>query len=95
MHAMVHGWVERCIAHRIADRRIVRRIQQWVNAGVLEDGKPMQREGGSPQGASFRPWRPTSPSMRCLIDGLTSGVDVTVTVQSAWCGTLTTVSWAR
>jgi RNA-directed DNA polymerase len=26
------------IEHRIADRRIVRLIQKWLNAGVLEDG---------------------------------------------------------
>jgi RNA-directed DNA polymerase len=53
--AMVHGWLERFIEHRIADRRIVRLIQKWLKAGVLEDGKHMQREVGSPQGASFSP----------------------------------------
>jgi RNA-directed DNA polymerase len=43
------------IEHRIADRRIVRLIQKWLKAGVLEDGKHIQSELGSPQGASFSP----------------------------------------
>ena len=43
------------IEHRIADRRIVRLIQKWLKAGVLEDGKHIQSEMGSPQGASFSP----------------------------------------
>jgi hypothetical protein len=33
----------------------VRRIRKWVNAGVLEDGKLIQGEVGSPQGARFSP----------------------------------------
>ena len=53
--AMVHGWLVRFIEHRIADRRIVRLIQKWLKAGVLEDGKHMASEVGSPQGASFSP----------------------------------------
>jgi group II intron reverse transcriptase/maturase len=53
--AMIHEWLVRCMEHRIADRRIVRLSQKWLNAGVLEDGKHIQNEGGSPQGASFSP----------------------------------------
>jgi RNA-directed DNA polymerase len=53
--AMVHGWLVTFIEHRIADRRIVRLIQKWLNAGVLEDGKHIRSEVGSPQGASFSP----------------------------------------
>jgi hypothetical protein len=33
----------------------VRLIQKWLKAGVLEDGKHIQTEVGSPQGASFSP----------------------------------------
>ena len=33
-----HEWLVRFIGHRVADRRVVRLIQQWLNAGVLEDG---------------------------------------------------------
>jgi RNA-directed DNA polymerase len=53
--AMVHGWLVKFIEHRIADRRIVRLIQKWLKAGVLEDGKHMVSEVGSPQGASVSP----------------------------------------
>jgi len=50
-----HGWLVKFIEHRIADRRVVRLIQKWLNAGVLEDGKRMQVEEGTPQGGSASP----------------------------------------
>jgi group II intron reverse transcriptase/maturase len=50
-----HGWLVKFIEHRIADRRVVRLIQKWLNAGVLEDGKRMRTEGGTPQGGSASP----------------------------------------
>src|SRR5206468_1371564 len=34
-----HGWLAKFIEHRVADRRVLRLIQKWLNAGVLEDGK--------------------------------------------------------
>jgi RNA-directed DNA polymerase len=50
-----HGWLVKFIEHRIADRRVVRLIQKWLNAGVLEDGKRMRLEEGTPQGGSASP----------------------------------------
>jgi hypothetical protein len=50
-----HGWLVKVVEHRIADRRIVRLIQKWLNAGVLEDGKRMRTEEGTPQGGSASP----------------------------------------
>jgi RNA-directed DNA polymerase len=50
-----HGWIIKFIEHRIADRRVVRLIQKWLNAGVLEDGKRIQMEEGTPQGGSASP----------------------------------------
>lgn len=50
-----HGWLVKLIEHRIADRRVVRLIQKWLNAGVLEDGKRMRTEEGTPQGGSASP----------------------------------------
>jgi RNA-directed DNA polymerase len=32
-----HAWLVQFIEHRVADRRIVRLIQKWLAAGVLED----------------------------------------------------------
>jgi RNA-directed DNA polymerase len=34
---------------------VVRLIQKWLNAGVLEDGKRIQVEAGTPQGGSASP----------------------------------------
>ncbi|MBV8846223.1 MAG: group II intron reverse transcriptase/maturase [Bryobacterales bacterium] len=50
-----HDWLVKFIEHRIADRRVVRLIQKWLNAGVLEDGKRIQVEEGTPQGGSASP----------------------------------------
>jgi RNA-directed DNA polymerase len=43
------------VERRIADKRVVRLIQKWLNAGVLEDGKLEYAESGAPQGASASP----------------------------------------
>jgi len=53
--AIDHGWLVKFIEHRIADRRVVRLIQKWLNAGVLEDGTRTPSEAGTPQGGSASP----------------------------------------
>ena len=53
--AIDHGWLVKFLEHRIADQRVVRLIQKWLNAGVLEDGKRMRMEEGTPQGGSASP----------------------------------------
>jgi RNA-directed DNA polymerase len=53
--AIDHGWMVRFVEHRVVDRRVVRLIQKWLNAGVLEDGKRMRVEEGTPQGGSASP----------------------------------------
>jgi group II intron reverse transcriptase/maturase len=50
-----HGWLVKFVEHRIADRRIVRLIQKWLNAGVLEDGKRIRSDVGTVQGGSISP----------------------------------------
>jgi RNA-directed DNA polymerase len=50
-----HEWLVRFLQHRIADRRVVRLIQKWLNAGVLEKGERTFAEAGSPQGGSASP----------------------------------------
>ena len=50
-----HGWLVKFIEHRVADRRIVRLIQKWLSAGVLEDGKRTRSEAGTVQGGSISP----------------------------------------
>lgn len=50
-----HGWLVKFIEHRIADRRVVRLIQKWLNAGVLEDGRRTRATVGTVQGGSISP----------------------------------------
>jgi RNA-directed DNA polymerase len=52
---LAHEWLVKFVEHRIADRRVVRLIQKWLNAGVLEDGKRIRVEEGTPQGGSASP----------------------------------------
>ena len=53
--AIDRAWLVKFVEHRIADKRVVRLIQKWLNAGVLEDGKRTQTEAGTPQGGSISP----------------------------------------
>ena len=50
-----HRWLERFLEHRIADKRILRLIQKWMAAGVIEDGAWTESLEGVPQGASASP----------------------------------------
>jgi len=50
-----HEWLLRMVSHRIADRRVVRLISQWLKAGVLESGEWKETEQGTPQGAGISP----------------------------------------
>jgi RNA-directed DNA polymerase len=54
-HTIDHGWLVKFVEHRIADRRVVRLIQKWLNAGVLEEGTRTRAEEGTPQGGSASP----------------------------------------
>jgi RNA-directed DNA polymerase len=50
-----HEGLVKFVEHRVADRRAVRLIQKWLRAGVLEDGKRIRVEEGTPQGGSAWP----------------------------------------
>jgi retron-type reverse transcriptase len=39
------------VQHRVADCRIVRLIQKWLRAGVMEEGQWSETKLGTPQGA--------------------------------------------
>ena len=49
------GWLEKFLEHRIADPRVLRLIQKWLRAGVIEDGEWSKTEEGTAQGASVSP----------------------------------------
>ncbi len=49
------GWMARFLEHRIADKRVLRLIQKWLRAGVIEDGEWSDTPEGTAQGASVSP----------------------------------------
>jgi len=53
--AIDHEWLVKFVEHRIADKRVVRHIRKWLNAGVLEDGVQTVSEVGTVQGGSISP----------------------------------------
>jgi len=53
--AVSHEWLVKFVEHRILDRRVVRHLKKWLNAGVMEDGKRIRSEVGTPQGSSVSP----------------------------------------
>jgi group II intron reverse transcriptase/maturase len=50
-----HDWLTKFVEHRIADKRVLRLIQKWIKAGVIEEGQWSESEVGAPQGASASP----------------------------------------
>jgi RNA-directed DNA polymerase len=53
--AIDHERLVEFIERRVADRRVVRLIRKWLNAGVLEDGEWTRSEEGTPQGGVISP----------------------------------------
>ena len=48
-------WLVTFLEHRIADKRVIRLIIKWLNAGVLGDGVLSDTLKGTPQGAVISP----------------------------------------
>src|SRR5262249_24509908 len=53
--AIDHEWLIKFVEHRIADKRVVRLIRKWLNAGVLEEDRITRSEVGTVQGGSISP----------------------------------------
>jgi RNA-directed DNA polymerase len=49
------AWLRKFLEHRIADQRVLRLIDKWLSAGVIEDGRWSETLEGAPQGASASP----------------------------------------
>jgi RNA-directed DNA polymerase len=49
------NWLVRFLEHRIGDRRIIRLIQKWLKAGILEDGVVTVDDRGTGQGSVISP----------------------------------------
>ncbi len=50
-----HEWALKFIEHRVADGRILRLIQKWLQAGISEEGQWSETKQGTPQGAVVSP----------------------------------------
>jgi RNA-directed DNA polymerase len=50
-----HAWLIRFLKHRINDSRMIRLIQKWLKAGILEDGVVTISETGTGQGSVASP----------------------------------------
>jgi len=48
-------WLVRFVEHRVGDKRIIRLIQKWLKAGVLEDGIVTVSDRGTGQGSVISP----------------------------------------
>ena len=49
------SWLARFLEHRIGDKRIIRLIQKWLKAGILEDGIVTVDDRGTGQGSVISP----------------------------------------
>ncbi len=50
-----HEWLIKFVEHRIGDKRVIRLIQKWLKAGVMQDGQVTETDNGVPQGGSISP----------------------------------------
>jgi RNA-directed DNA polymerase len=50
-----HSWLMKFLERRIGDKRVLRLIQKWLRAGVIEEGSWSESPVGVPQGASVSP----------------------------------------
>jgi group II intron reverse transcriptase/maturase len=53
--AVSQSWLIRFVEHRIADPRIIRLIQKWLKAGILEEGVVTVSDTGTGQGSVISP----------------------------------------
>lgn len=50
-----HAWMRKFLAHRIADKTLLRLIGKWLKAGMMEGGIVVRSEDGTPQGGPLSP----------------------------------------
>ena len=50
-----HKWLMKCLEQRIADTNLLRLIGRFLNAGIMEEGKYIETDRGTPQGGILSP----------------------------------------
>lgn len=50
-----HDWLMRFLEHDIADRPYLRYVRRFLKAGIMEDGKHIESDRGTPQGGLISP----------------------------------------
>jgi group II intron reverse transcriptase/maturase len=50
-----HEWLRKFLRHRIADKGMLRLVDKWQKAGVMENGVLIRNEDGVPQGGPVSP----------------------------------------
>ena len=50
-----HKWMTEFIRHRVSDLKLVRLIVRFLKSGIIEEGKTMKTEKGTPQGGNLSP----------------------------------------
>jgi RNA-directed DNA polymerase len=50
-----HEWLKRCLEQRITDQKFIRYIIRFLKSGIMEDGKYLETDKGTPQGGIISP----------------------------------------
>ena len=50
-----HYWLQRCLEDKIVDRNLLWLVRRFLKAGVVEDGKQLATDVGTPQGGVISP----------------------------------------
>ena len=81
------------VERRIGDRRVLRLLRKWLNAGVMEEGTWSDSGRGTPQGANVSPVWLTCTCTTCWTSGsIGRGAHESPMAKRSWCGMRTT-SW--